>query len=121
MTTTTDPHAAQRQRAADWHGWRPSDASACPCVVAGKPCNADTGDRLCLCQRHHHLLDHARMWIDPEGHHVLTGEPYDTHDDELRDLFRDLAALRLQASVSGRSLWNPGHTLLITITRDDYR
>jgi hypothetical protein len=117
-TTKPDPYITQQQRAADWYDWRPSTAPACPRVVAGKRCLTGTGDRLCLCERHRHLLDHGRAWLTPDGHGVMTGEPYDTTTEELADLSADLAPLGLRATVTGRSLWNPGYTLLIIITRE---
>lgn len=109
-TTKLDPHAEQEQRAAQWHGWRPSRAPACPRVAAGKRCQTGTSDRLCVCQRHHHLLDHARMWLDPEGAHVLTAEPYDTHLTELvlqRQIFTRPAAISREVnSGCNRDQWN---------------
>ena len=64
----------------------------------------------------HHALDHARMWVNTGGRPVLTGEPYDLSGHEFADLLTDLSALGLTAKLDGRSPWNPGHTLLITIT-----
>ncbi|WP_433541156.1 hypothetical protein ACQP10_08505 [Streptosporangium sandarakinum] len=112
----TTHHEAQEQRAADLFGLRPSRARICPRVVAGKHCQADHDT--CVCQRHHRLLDHGRLWLDPEGHHVLTGEPYSADGDALTALLTDTASLGLTVSITGRSLWNPGQTVLIRITAD---
>jgi hypothetical protein len=56
------------------------------------------------------------MWVNTGGRPVLTGEPYDLSGHEFADLLTDLSALGLTAKLDGRSPWNPGHTLLITIT-----
>ncbi len=55
----TGPYDDQERRAAEWHGWRPSTAPACPRVAAGLRCL----DMRCTCRRHRHLLDHGRCWI----------------------------------------------------------
>jgi len=97
-------------------GYRPSDATVCPLVVAGKRCRAWHDDDGCLCHRHHGVLDHARIWIDRGGRHVFTAEPYDTDSDELEALIADLHREGLRATFSGHSPWNPGSTFLIVIT-----
>lgn len=102
---------------AEASGLRPSEAAICPRVVAGKRCAAHNGDEPCVCQRHHRLLDHGRIWLDAAGRHVLTGEPYSADGEDLADLVADMSGLGLDVSLSGRSRWNPGYTLLITITR----
>lgn len=107
-------HDGQRRRAADAFGLRPAIAPVCPRVVAGKRCHADTG--ACLCSEHRHLLDHGRIWLDENGRHVLTGEPYDATGEAIGDLTADMTALGLQVRLSGQSMWNPGYTLLIEIT-----
>jgi hypothetical protein len=97
-------------------GYRRSDATVCPLVAAGKRCRAWHGDDACLCQRHSRVLDHARAWLDQDGRHVFTAEPYDTDSDELEALIADLHREGLRATFSGQSPWNPGGTFLIVIT-----
>jgi hypothetical protein len=109
-TTTETVHEAQERRAAEFYGLRPSAARICPRVVAGKHCLTDHGFVLCVCQRHQHLLDHGRIWLDQDGRHVLAGEPYDAAADEVVDLIADLSALGLRVSLTGRSLWNPARS-----------
>jgi hypothetical protein len=114
-----DVHAEHQARAAEWHGLRPSKATACPRVVAGKRCLVgNTRDELCVCQRHQRLLDHSRMWLDDKRRNVLTGEPYDVDLADLVDLHAELAALGLEVTVAGRSPWNPGETFLLLIRAD---
>jgi hypothetical protein len=110
---------AQELRAAEWYGLRPSGARICPRVVAGKHCLAYRSRARCVCQRHRPLLDHARIWLDTHGRHILTGEPYGVWGDDVMDLLTDLAALGLRASFTAHSVWNPGSTLLIRIERAD--
>jgi hypothetical protein len=118
MTTTNlSPYDEQTARAAK-HRWRPADAATCPRVAAALRCWAGT-DRLCVCQRHHHALDHARTWQDPDDGLVLTGEPYDIDGDELVALVAECSALGLDVSISGRSMWLPGATILLTIRKRD--
>jgi len=114
MNPAAQYRQAQDQRAAEWHGLRPSAATACPRVVAGERCLASV-DELCVCQLHHGLLDHSRMWLDADGKHVLTGEPYETTGEELAALVTDVTDLGLHVVLSGRSPWNPGNTLLLLI------
>lgn len=111
-------HAQHEDRAAEWFGLRPSTARECPRVVARKRCldhRAPDGDP-CICQRHRRILDHARIWIDRDGHHVLTGEPYEADARDLAALLTDVSALGLAVHLFGRSPWNPGFTFLIRIT-----
>lgn len=98
---------------------RPSTGAICPRRVAGVRCHA-WHDRpaLCVCQRHHHLLDHGRMWLDAHGRHRLTCEPYDAEGEELAAFVADLADIGLRVDISGMSLWNPGWCVLLIVTRD---
>jgi hypothetical protein len=95
-------------------GYRPSRARICPRVIAGRHCRADVG---CICHAYHRVLDHARIWLDEAGDHVLTAEPYHAHGTDLVAFLLDLELLGLRACLSGASPWNPGHTLLITVRR----
>lgn len=113
----TTAHQDQERRAAELFGMRPSTAPACPRAAAGKHCRA--AHETCVCQRHHHALDHGRMWLDRDGCRVLTGEPYDLDGVELAALVADMAALGLTVRLDGRSLWNPGYALLIRITKEN--
>lgn len=112
-TAMTTAHDQQEHRALEEFGLRPSQARICPRVVAGRHCRADTGE--CACIRHHRLLDHGRIWLDIDGRHVLTGEPYEAAGEDIAVLAEELLPLGLVVSLSGRSLWNPGHTVLIRI------
>lgn len=116
MRTQSDVHADHEARFAEWYTLRPSKAPACPRVVAGKRCQVGNDQGLlCVCHRHRPVLDHGRMWLDEDGKHVLTGEPYDVALAGLLGLQVDLDELGLRATVTGRSPWNPGYTFLITI------
>lgn len=109
-------HEDQEERAAEYYGLRPSNARVCPRVVAGKRCLANCGE--CVCSHHHRVLDHGRVWLDKDGKHVLTGEPYDASGNQIAALVTDMAALGLEVSLSGRSMWNPRSTLLIRVTAE---
>lgn len=118
MTNTTmSPYDEETDRAAK-RGWRPADAHTCPHVIAGGNCQADV-NVVCLCQRHHHALDHARTWHDRDGQLILTGEPYDISGGNLSAFIFDCALLDLRVSISGRSMWYPGSTLLLIIRKDN--
>jgi hypothetical protein len=97
-------------------GYRPSNARICPLVTAGKRCRSGLGGEKCICQRHSEVLDHARVWLDKDGKHVYTAEPYEADGDELATLLADLHREGLRARFSGRSPWNLGSTFLIEIT-----
>lgn len=115
----TGHHEAQEQRAAAIYGLRPSRAQICPRAVAGLRCTAYNDDRRpCVCLAYRHLLDHGRIWLDAAGRHVLTGEPYDVDTDELLAFIADMTRLGLSVHLSVRSLWNPGHCLLVRVDRD---
>lgn len=113
-------HAEQLRLAAENYGLRPSRAHVCPRVVAGKRC-LSYHEEPCLCQKHHSLLDHGRVWLDRQGRRVVTGEPYHVAKADLVDLAADMATLGLRVTVKpqSESFWYPGHTHLIFITRDD--
>jgi hypothetical protein len=107
----------QTLRALVQHGLVPAGARACPRVVAGQHCVGDS-DYRCLCRRHYYVLDRARIWLDRGGHLVLTGEPDSADGTDLVDLITDMSALRLRTTVSGRSPWYPGETVLIVIRKE---
>lgn len=112
-------HEEQQRRAADWHGLHPvTDTEVCPRVVAGRTCHASAG-MVCVCQQHHHLLDHGRMWRKADGTLVLTGEPYDAGGRELTAFLTAMRRLSLNVSLDGRSPWHPGHTILLKVTAAD--
>jgi hypothetical protein len=117
--SVVDHHAEQEQRAAKWWGLRPSNARVCLRVVAGKRCVQP--QRSCVCDKHQRLLDHGRIWLDEDGKHVLTGEPYNASPRELSALFADADEHGLKVRISGRSPWFPGATVLIHISaqKDD--
>lgn len=111
-------HEAQEERAAEYFGLRPSTAAICPRVVVGKRCLMDSRSE-CVCRDHHRILDHGRMWLDENGHHVLTGEPYETWGEEITAFITAMTEMGLHVYLTGRSLWNPGASLLIRVTRKD--
>ena len=96
--------------------WRPSNARACPRVVAGKRCRAwsYTGEP-CACEGWR-LLDHPRLWRTPAGH-VLTAEPYHVDGEELARFVAVCGELGLRVSLSGESRYFPGATLLLRVER----
>lgn len=96
-------------------GLRPSGAPACPRVAAGRRCRAD--DR-CICRRHWWALDHGRCWLDGDGGHVVTGEPYGfPADEQLRALLDELEELGVELHVDGQSPHFPGFTVLLRFGR----
>ena len=99
---------------------RPSNAPPCPRIVVGKRCRANQGEGRCVCTRYYpRLFDHCRIWIDSQGRHVLTGEPYDFNQDDLKTFLADpeVTSLGLQVAVSSESPWYPGYTTLIIMRR----
>ncbi len=114
------PTDAVAQWFRDRYGYRPCRARVCPRVVAGNRCFVGYPQReVCLCQRHHRLLDHGRAWIDTDGRHVVTGEPYHVADDELAALVADAESLGLTVNIAPFSPWFPGRTTLVRITQKD--
>jgi hypothetical protein len=110
------------RRYGEWAGdrtrrFRPSTtASRCPRVVAGRRCRLNYRGA-CICERHRWFLDHARLWLDPNGRHVLTCEPYEAEGDELVAFADELRELGLSFTVVGYSPWNPGGTFLVVVER----
>jgi hypothetical protein len=118
MTSLETAYHGQTVRALAEHGLRPAAVRACPLIVAGKDCEADSDTR-CVCQRHHHVLDHPRAWFDRAGRFAYTAEPYEVDGTDIVDLITDMTALGLRVTVGGRSPWYPGSTFLIVIKPDD--
>jgi hypothetical protein len=88
----------------------------CPRIAAGKHC---LGAR-CVCERHHlGILDHCRGWKDSRGRTVITAEPYGFSAAELADLIVSLYPLGVRVHVCLDSLWYPGHTALLVMSRED--
>lgn len=111
---TTVHHAAQVDRATRL-GLRPSTVTVCPLSVLGRRCRTRYAE-VCICQRHHRLLDHGRVWVDDRGRRVLTGEPYDLDPVEVVDLAADLAPLGLAVElVPGPGLWHE-RTRILAVT-----
>ena len=104
----------QDTRAAAWHQLRPSDAVPCPRTVARKRCRRRFGEA-CICDAR--IMDHTRVWLDADGRHVLTTEPYGSDGMDLADFLRDLDALGLYTIVTGASPWNPGSTYCIVVSK----
>lgn len=122
----TDHYDEQIARAAE-RGLRPSRARVCMRVVAGRRC-LWASDHPRGCQGCRNGLDvglvwdHPRIWLDATGRHVLTLEPYDygLRGEEEFDVVRAAAAelgLTVTVEPPESSLYYPGHTHLITITR----
>ena len=65
-----------------WHGLRPTKARPCLRVLRGQRCiSGYSWTDNCLCatvQRRnvHPMFDQVRIWLDQDGRHVLTIEPY---------------------------------------------
>lgn len=118
---SNEPHpgVVQTARMAERFGYRVSRARLCPRVVAGKQCVRLNGpNRDCPCQKWWgSILDHGRIWLDRDGRHVLTGEPYHIATDELADFRREMAELGLEVTTEDWSAWNPGSCTLVTVTR----
>jgi hypothetical protein len=144
-TRTRDPWAepsdymatARRwSEVAEENGWRESKAQRCPRVVLGRRClvygwKSNQQPSPCLCcqwyaQYGSRVDDHARMWLDRDGRHVLTYEPYTTHlgdggarwrADVLPRFRADAAALGLTVTVGDRSPHYPGSTTLLIVSK----
>jgi hypothetical protein len=113
-----DPYGARERVFAARFGWRPSRAQRCPRVAAGLRCVAYNGGRRdCICLRHSDLLDHAAVWLDRDGNHVYTAEPYGARDDELAAFLADANALGLTVTVHAESGWYLGRTILLRVKR----
>lgn len=116
----TNPHfKAQTDRMIARFGYRTSKAAVCPMTVAGRRCQAGkTGQCVCLKWSGTKMLDHARVWLDSYGKHVLTAEPYHVDDADLDRFKNDMADLGLAVSIEDWSAWNPGNCRLVTVRLD---
>jgi hypothetical protein len=114
-----DPSAAQEARFRDWFGWKPSQGTPCPRVLAGKRCQAHKYDSdPCLCEwAYSHVLDHPRRWRDQHGRPILTAEPYEFDGEVFAQLVTGCTQLGLDVSVYGTSPYFPGRTILIIIRK----
>jgi hypothetical protein len=107
---------------AEARGYRPSKATRCPRVVAGKRCPYPRRE-CCACGYGQWavgrlMFDHERMWMDQNGSHVLTTEPYCPGEHDVARLRVDMEALGLIVVVDGwPSPHNPGRTTLVEISR----
>lgn len=110
---------AQEERAMV-RGWQPiPGAPPCPRVVAGGRCFAMRG-RDCLCARHRDILsNYAQMWCDRRGRTLLTFEPEDIAGADLTSFIEDMNTINVDVTISARSLWLPGATLLVIINKRD--
>jgi len=116
---TYEDHEARMLK---WFGFRPRAGHLrhypCPRTIVGKRCRAHTApDGLCICQKHHRILDHSRGWVDQHGAFVHTAEPYSFSGRELADLVGDLADIGVEAEVSGESLWYPTSTVMLVLRK----
>ena len=109
---------AHERQMLDWYGLRPSTARACLRVVLGKRCVASI-DWDCLCQTvmHRQPFDHVYIWLDRDGQHVMTLEPYDLTPRRIEELTAQMAGLGITVTVGDRSPWYPGSTTLLLLTR----
>ena len=62
-------------------------------------------------------LDHPRMWRTPEGELFATADPYHIELEDLEPLLSVSRELGLDVTLDGRSIYYPGHTFTIIITR----
>jgi hypothetical protein len=92
----------------------PSVHYRCPRIVAGKRHHPSR----CVCEGWgYRLFDHGHMWLAPNGHHVLTGEPYAIESVDLGQLYSLAADLHLAVDLSPESFWYPPHTTFILVRR----
>jgi hypothetical protein len=75
--------------------------------------------RNCLCrivQWRGTLFDHVFVWLDREGRHVLSSEPYNATIDHIAELTAQLGILGIDVTVGDRSPWAPDSTTLLLFT-----
>ncbi|MGI8578526.1 MAG: hypothetical protein ACR2KG_11595 [Nocardioidaceae bacterium] len=111
-------YQTQHRRRAAARDLRPSNATPCPRVTAGRRCLLGNPSTACVCAEHRHLLDHARQWHDHDGRRVLTCEPYDVAVEELAAFGVGMAPLGLIVTPwPGPGMWHPS-TLVYAVTRE---
>jgi len=64
-------------------------------------------------------LDHPRLWRSTAGELFATAEPYQLDLEGLAWLLTASRDLGLAVTLDGRSMYNPGHTFTVLITRQD--
>jgi hypothetical protein len=62
-------------------------------------------------------LDHPRLWRTSTGELFATADPYNLDLEDLEGLREISRELRLDVRLHGSSVYNPGHTFTILITR----
>ena len=66
-------------------------------------------------------LDHPRMWRTSDGELFATADPYNLRLEDLEPLLTISRELGLDVRLDGQSIYYPGHTFNITITRSGSR
>jgi hypothetical protein len=110
------PWCAQVHYMVTRFGYRPSRSRYLPCPrqVMGLRCHRYRAlDPSCPCLRHQALLDHARLWVTPDGRHAITGEPYGVRPGCIERLTAEMRTLGLEVVVEPYSPYCPGSTVLI--------
>jgi hypothetical protein len=111
---------AHEQLMWEWHRLRPSKAQRCLRVVQGRQCVAyNNWRRDCLCQvvQRGVLFSHTRIWLDSDGHHVLTSEPYTVSRQTVAALIEQTSDLGIALTISDRSPWGAAALLLMSAVR----
>lgn len=117
FTHTSGASATREGLYRQWYGWQPSTAQRCPRVAAGKRCLAGTGS--CVCREHRGLLEHPAIWHSARGT-VYSADPLGPVDGVALGAFvADATKLGLAVTVSARSGWAPGRTVLIEARKAD--
>ncbi len=120
--TTPAEEDSHEQRMLHWFGLRPRTSwhlrhYPCPRTIVGKRCLNHRERGECICQKHHHILDHSRGWVDQAGEFVHTAEPYSFTGQEMAELVADLTDIDVRVDVSGESLWFPSSTVMLVLRR----
>ena len=69
----------------------------------------------------HHFpcKDHTRYWNKSGRPHLITSEPYSFTGGDFALLYNKCEELGLELYISGGSIWYPGRTVFICITKKD--